>query len=314
MEAPLLPSTIQKDYLMSHPKYRCLFVFFLIGVLIGCGHETDGDKQVKEIAGSMSSYITGVPIEPLTPTPEPTQTATPIPSLGEFTVMHNSLLYKKENPESEDDRADGYTLLAGQMAHVLTVSSDGEWLLVHHPVIVSGWLETDRVDISKRELKSLLDTLPVIAKSVTSTATPFPSGLSSIAPRVTPSVTVEQPVQVVQNDEAIIPHEQNVVKLIAVNDAAIFVHANPGSSPDERTGYFVPIGQTVYAIGLAEDRYWVHIMYDNSDVEGWVSSGYFTVVYGDMGVLPTSDYFVGQEDSETETGNTWKLPSRPVRP
>lgn len=255
--------------------------------------------------------------------------------IARFPVVYNAMLYAQPHPISEYERL-GYYMPVEQTAAVLGVSADGVWLLVRHPAGVDGWVETDRLDVSAVALRQLMaNTLPIAELIPTPTLFPVPPTAAPVvlneSPVIVQSDVIEPPAatatpesepQVIQSapPSADVPPPvvttfadgtSDIVRMTANQDAAIFAQSSPSTSPEDRTGYFVPAGQSVYAVGLAEDRYWVHVVYQDA-VQGWVSPHYFTLTSGDLGMLPSSDYrLVRGSEAEAESQSVWRLPYPP---
>lgn len=106
-------------------------------------------------------------------------------------------------------------------------------------------------------------TLPP-TETPTATATPTPTATATPTPTPTPDAP----------------------RVTANRDAALFVAAGGLGG---RTGYYIPVGETVWVLGVSEDGYWLHVV-KSTGRQGWAASSYFDMTAGDLAEVPVSDY------------------------
>ncbi len=215
--------------------------------------------------------VAATDVPTIAPEPEPeteaaadieTETDLEIEILGEIIALSDAAMFTVPNPSSDAAERLGYYVPTQQTARVLGISEDGRWLNVLHPLGFEGWVAMSRFEITDEMAAVLVTAGDVSAETVSAAAT------------------------LVREPEYVPPATSMVIR--ANKDAAIFMKANPGASGD-RTGYYIPVDEPASALGISENRHWVHVA-NWGGVQGWVSINFVDFVTGDPWALPVSTF------------------------
>ncbi len=133
---------------------------------------------------------------------------------------------------------------------------------------------------------------PTLPPPVAQTLPPPPSPTPSITPTPSPTLPPTEtptpsltPTPTATSTPTPTP-TPDTPRVTANRDAALFVAAGGSGG---RTGYYIPVGETVWVLGISEDGYWLHIV-KSTGRQGWAASSYFDVTAGDLAEVPLSDY------------------------
>jgi hypothetical protein len=218
---------------------------------------------------------TRTPRATATPTPEtPTPGPSPTPDALVVRAIDDAALFKAA---LGNGGRIGYYVPKDFTSWAAGRSPDGTWLHIIHYLGVEGWGLASLFNLDSRQIAALPVSWFVVGRDMqevytelTATAV-VEAGLtaSAVTPTVTPTPTATPTAPVVR----------------ALRDAAMF--AAPGGGG--RIGYYIPEGQTAWALGRAENISWIHVL-NRAGVEGWISAEFIAFESGSFARLPVSQF------------------------